>query len=503
MFSSLCWVPRGKADPNPIQHELTREEVELLKQRAAHAKEEAEDEDPEMAVEVEKPKEKKSKEKKQKKEEKEEEDEEDDVVKLYGLQDYDTETGPEEFLDPAKDPYLVGNDDDEDEDEVADLRILPTDNILLVAHSLKAVRNMIEVKIFEEKRLFTHHEFEISAPPLCVEWLDATPGDLEHPGHLVAIGTMHPDIELWNLNILEPFDPVGRLGGFVHQREPLPGTQGEPAAAPAPPAAPKTKNQKAKEKKKMRKLKKEPVFVPDSHHDSVLSLSWNRLQRSFLASGSADHTLKIWDLGTQQCSMTLSHHTKEVSSVLWHPRQPRVLASGSFDGTVAVLDGSNAGQQQILRFQAEGNVEKIAWHTGDPFQLLASTHNGSIVCFDIRGASTTPHPPLWRINAHPGCACNTFAQNPRLPRFLVTGGDDSTVKVWDIADAVPKHELSSDPKVGNVLCANFMEDDPRLLAIGGTKELKVYNTAEWTSVRKWTGNPAPAPATASSSSSSS
>jgi len=38
---------------------------------------------------------------------------------------------------------------EDDEDDIADLRIEPTDHLLLAARSLKAVRNTIEVKIFE------------------------------------------------------------------------------------------------------------------------------------------------------------------------------------------------------------------------------------------------------------------------------------------------------------------------------------------------------------------
>eukprot|EP00708_Paratrimastix_pyriformis_P002767 GAFH01001523.1.p1 GENE.GAFH01001523.1~~GAFH01001523.1.p1 ORF type:complete len:513 (+),score=151.51 GAFH01001523.1:185-1540(+) len=408
------------------------------------------------------------------------EDEDDDVVKLYGLKDYDDEPAEEGFLDPAKDPYLTKKDDEEDEDEVEDLRILPTDNLLLAAHSLAAVRNLIEVKIFEEKekRLFTHHEFEVSAPPICVEWVDVHPGQPDRPGHVCAIGTMHPDIELWNLNVLEPFEPVGRLGGILNMPAAPEAAEGD---------EPKSKKDRLKEKKKLKKkmAKRPPEFLADSHHDSVLSLSWNRLQRNVLASGSADRKVKLWDLPTSRCLMTLSHHNAEVSTLQWHPQQGNVMATGAFDGSVMVLDGT-AGQQQQLSFAAGANVEKVAWHTGDPCLLLASTHDGNVFCFDIRRASAgTPGVPIWQINAHPQSSCNVIAQNPRMPRLLVTGGDDSTVKVWDLSGPLPRHELSSDPHVGKILTASFMDDDARLLAVGGTNDLKVYNTADWSPVKRW------------------
>jgi len=52
--------------------------------------------------------------------------------------------------------------------------------------------------------------------------------------HLVAVGTMQPGIEIWNLNVLEPFDPVATLGGFVEPRRAISAAAAESAAAPIP-----------------------------------------------------------------------------------------------------------------------------------------------------------------------------------------------------------------------------------------------------------------------------
>jgi WD40 repeat protein len=56
-----------------------------------------------------------------------------------------------------------------------------------------------------------------------------------------------------------------------------------------------------------------------------------------LASGSDDHTIKLWDVATGQEVRTLTGHTWEVWSVAFSP-DGKILASGSWDGTILLWD---------------------------------------------------------------------------------------------------------------------------------------------------------------------
>jgi periodic tryptophan protein 1 len=77
-----------------------------------------------------------------------------------------------------------------------------------------------------------------------------------------------------------------------------------------------------------------------SHSDAVLSLAWNPEFRNVVASGSADKTVKVWDIATQSCQATLEWHSDKVQAVCWNPSDAPILLSGGFDKKACLV--SNA-----------------------------------------------------------------------------------------------------------------------------------------------------------------
>jgi periodic tryptophan protein 1 len=83
---------------------------------------------------------------------------------------------------------------------------------------------------------------------------------------------------------------------------------------------------KKKPKKFTNKAKK---YKEGSHTDSVLSLSLNNSHKNILASGSADQTLKIWDLNQGKNIYTSTHHHSRVNKVKWNPNDKTVILTAS------------------------------------------------------------------------------------------------------------------------------------------------------------------------------
>ena len=59
-----------------------------------------------------------------------------------------------------------------------------------------------------------------------------------------------------------------------------------------------------------------------------------------MATCSGDSTIKLWDVATGNCTMTLTEHTDLVSSIAFCPNlaTPYLLASGSYDETMKIWD---------------------------------------------------------------------------------------------------------------------------------------------------------------------
>lgn len=369
----------------------------------------------------------------------------------------------------ADDPYITlqGNDDDDEERE--ELQILATDNMVIAAKVEDEVAHL-EIYVYEDEadNLYVHHDIMLPAIPLCVQWLDLPVGkfavDQDAKGNHVAVGTMDPDIEIWDLDTVDCMYPNAILG------------QGGEGSKEAPDLD--------KKKKKRKKSKK---ANGNYHVDAILSLAANRHHRNLLASSSADKTVKLWDLNSTTCAKSYSYHTDKVCSIAWHPKETTVLLSGSYDRTIVAAD-MRAPDAKVPRWAVESDVETVRWDPHDPNFFYVTTENGVIHYHDVRNAPASPEAssPIWTLQAHDE-SVSSFDINPIIPGFLATGSTDKEVKLWNVQPSGPSMVVSRNLGVGKVFATTFAPDAEvgfRLAVAGSKGTMQIWDTSTNAAVRR-------------------
>ncbi|TEA18843.1 putative WD repeat-containing protein [Colletotrichum sidae] len=487
MITTSTWVPRGFAAPFPSKYTFDEAEFERIAELAKLQLDDAEDDLKEAQEEADgaAPSEDAASAPGAKAEQINLDDED---LKEYNLDNYDDddEEGDEDgekvgqgegmamfgnikslayYESNKEDPYITlpgGGRDDEDEDR-EDLQILATDNLLLAAKVEDEMAHL-EVYVYEDAadNLYVHHDIMLPAIPLCVEWLDIPVQkagvDKDSTANFVAIGTMDPDIEVWDLDTIDCMYPNAILG------------QGGEGA----------------EEKKKKKKKKKAKANDEYHVDAVLALAANRRHRNLLASASADKTVKLWDLHTAKCAKSYTYHTDKVCSLAWHAAESTVLLSGSYDRTVVAAD-MRAPEAKAPRWGVESDVENVRWDPHDQNFFFVSTESGIIHYHDIRNAPSTPEATkaVWTLQAHDE-SVSSFDINPIVPGFLATGSTDKTVKLWNIQPSGPSMVISRNLDVGKVFSAQFAPDPEvafRLAVAGSRGTAHVWDTSTNAAVR--------------------
>ncbi|AIN98779.1 hypothetical protein LPMP_241470 [Leishmania panamensis] len=426
MLTTFCWVPKGAIKAIPILSTDTAEQARL-KLRHQH---------PEYIEEEEEQQQKDAKKARVTCEEAENEDDGDEEGLSTNVDDtlrVFAGGGPGALLEEVE---------SDDEEELDDTTLKPTDLVFTVACA-DSQAPRLEMYVYDEPEdnMYVHHDMEISAFPLCSSWL--TDGTMS----MLAVGTMLPFIEIWALDVMDSVEPAIILGGCERRS-----------------------HNYSKQMLK-RNLK------ADSHTDAVLSVKWNTVAQNIFASGSADCTIKLWDLNQGGVCLGTYSEPEKVQSLDWHATEANLLLSGGFDASMVLRD-CRQPDQTAQRYGLPGVIEHVEFVPSASAAaasvpvVMASTSEGHWAAFDTRMASSKaghcPVIPLWQLQPHQ--ADLTFSCSRQVPGLFATGGKEGEIALWDGRDSsvAPKMVVSRSYKTGSVLSLSFHPNSPHILGAGGS-----------------------------------
>ena len=176
------------------------------------------------------------------------------------------------------------------------------------------------------------------------------------------------------------------------------------------------------------------------HTDGVLSVHY---AGGTLASGSIDKTVKIFSFDTKQ-TFTLRGHTDWVNHVRIDPPS-RTIFSASDDMTVKLWDLDS--KQCVKTFRGHvGQVQQVLLMPPDfePDEVPSADKTDTMSVHSSgrsRSRSATPTPTTTTttaaehtvdVRASFGSGFASDPSRPLPPRYMLTGGLDNTVRLWDI-----------------------------------------------------------------------
>lgn len=233
------------------------------------------------------------------------------------------------------------------------------------------------------------------------------------------------------------------------------------------------------------------------HRDGVWEVSCSKHCPSIIATASADHTARIWDIQSGSCILQYWGHKGSVNSVRFHPTQDLVL-SASGDQTAHVwlatgysseaskchsseeeVDGSEEDREDIeaprnasilknAKIELQGHIGVVIaadWLAGGD-QVITASWDRTANVYDVQTGEL-----VTQLVGHDQELTNTCTHPSQ--RLVVTSSKDTTFRLWDFREAI--HSVSvfqghTDP----VTSATFASSD-KVVSGSDDRTVKVWD----------------------------
>jgi len=209
---------------------------------------------------------------------------------------------------------------------------------------------------------------------------------------------------------------------------------------------------------------------------------------SLLASGSDDHTIKLWDVNSERELLTLTGHSQTVTALAFFHEVDR-LASVSLDGKVIVWDLTRTGpdRRQIVASSSvlhayDDHLRAVSVALGDQHLAVAGS-KGLIHIWDVAEREIQ-----FDLAGHAGPVHGlAYSTNPWV---LASASADGTVRWWDPNSGTELMARNDKrPFTRAMRSVAFSADGLMMAAAGDPRNVTLWSMNSWEVTMTMTGHP--------------
>jgi WD40 repeat protein len=244
-------------------------------------------------------------------------------------------------------------------------------------------------------------------------------------------------------------------------------------------------------------INREATIIYRGHSDNIFTVAWSP-DGKYIASGSRDKTVRIWDAATVAPSINRGArfiegdslfiyrgHNKCVLSATWSPGHGAYIASGDTTGIVQVWDAFTGSS--IVSYHGHTRfVRSVAWSPDGRYIASGGDYGDSTaqVWQAFTGKQIYTHDQQYRIFSvawAPGLSGPSITRGPtdRGPTWIASSSFDGSVQVWQVP-----HGNSSEYKLfsyhahsGPVYALSWSPDGAHIVSGGQDAILRIWNVA--------------------------
>src|SRR6266700_1597518 len=195
-------------------------------------------------------------------------------------------------------------------------------------------------------------------------------------------------------------------------------------------------------------INREATIIYRGHNDNVFTVAWSP-DGKYIASGSRDKTVRIWDVATVAPRFIVGDslfiyrgHNKCVLSAAWSPGHGGYIASGGDYGDSTAQVWQAFTGKHIYTHDQQYRIFSVAWAPDlsassfnpsinrEPTWIASSSFDGSVQVWQVPHGNSSEY-KLFSYHAHSG-PVYALSWSPG-GAHIVSGGQDAILRIWNVA----------------------------------------------------------------------